>query len=76
MASSHHPLNHCFTSLVYRISFQPAFIYAVMFKETIPAVEGGAYYNNTSLWWQEEPASLIALLKAWVCTNNVEVMKN
>lgn len=39
-------------------------------------MEGGAYYNNTSPWWQEEPASLIAVLKAWVCTNNVEVMKN
>lgn len=76
MASSGHPLNHCFTSLVYTISFQPALICAVMFKETISAVEGGAYSNNTSLWWQEEPTSLIAVLKAWVCTNNVEVMKN
>lgn len=76
MASSYHPWNHCFTSLVYTISFQPALICAGTFKETISAVEGGANYNNTSLWGQEEPTSLIAVLKAWVCANNVEVMKN
>lgn len=38
MASSHHYLNYCFTSLAYSVSRQHAFICALMLKETISAL--------------------------------------